>query len=73
MSNIQTVQKYRQALATGSIVSLGGEFALWIIHSPIWYPEHIWETFRWTLSCGLGMGATIGAITLFIVDRLCQL
>jgi quinol-cytochrome oxidoreductase complex cytochrome b subunit len=53
------------------VLSLGGEFALWIIYSPIWYPEHIWETFRWTLSCGWGMGATIGAITcLFIVDRL---
>ena len=73
MSDIQTVQKYRQALTTGLILSLGGEFTLWIIYSPIWYPEYFWQTLSWVLSCGLGMGAVIGAITcLLIVDRLSQ-
>lgn len=67
----QTVQKYQQALTTGLILSLGGEFMLWIIYSPIWYPEHFWDTLRWVLSCGLGMGATIGVITcLLVVDGL---
>lgn len=66
-----TINQYRRALSVGLALSLIGELIYWVIWGLILFPGHPWTTFRWALTCGVGMGAVVGTLScLLIVDRL---
>lgn len=66
-------KQYKYALSVGLILSLLAELIYWICWGLIWLPGHTWEKLTWALSCGIGMGAVVGAIScLLIVGRLTQ-
>ncbi len=65
-----SIQSYQRALSVGLAISLLGELFYWVVWGLILFPGHPWETLRWSLACGLGMGAVIGTLTcLWIIDR----
>ena len=71
MSDRATIQQYRYALSIALIYSLFAELVYWLVWGVFWFPGHSWAKLRWATTCGLGMGAVVGAITcLLIVGRL---
>lgn len=64
-------QYYRRALFISLMLSLFGELVYWIVWGLILFPDHPWATLRWSIVCGMGMGAVVGALScLLLVDRV---
>ena len=58
---------YRQTLLLALVLALAGELILWVLYGLIWFPGQPWTALLWSSTCGLAMGATMGALVCLLV------
>jgi hypothetical protein len=62
---------YTRPMIVSLAVCIFGELFLFIIYGVVLFPQgNLLYKFLWTVICGIGMGATVGAfLNLFIIDK----
>ena len=64
LSRVQMVRPITVAIA----LTITGEIIYFLLWGVVWFPEgDLWRKLGWTATCGLAMGATIGALVLLFV------